>query len=423
MKDIYKKRYFLSLLSVLLVSLLFSACPAGDKVYLVVARYDTNGKIDNSFGKEGIAMPELGNYSVAYTLNIQPDGRIIAAGISDSKFTLIRLNPDGNIDESFANKGVFTNKFGSKSGTFKDVIIQPDGKIVTTGLLVSKEENLSSFVIVRFNPDGSIDEHFGEGGTVIYSYFEYFEYEESVPYTIKTDNKGRILVAGKINSQIGLIRYNREGSLDYSFGYNGVRTFYTYAYGESPCDILLNENGSIILAGGFQNTVFIGRLNESGEYNDQFEGTELITSPIVEKGYFEVRDVLIQKDGSILVAGHFSDGNIHSSFGIARFTPDGEKDINFGSNGLVMLILSRLGPDYINSIYVQSDGKILVAGSSAYDFAIVRLKSNGSIDETFGNNGIVTTELGSEDVINSIIVQPDGKILVGGYSDTTSGKY
>ena len=128
--------------------------------------------------------------------------------------------------------------------------------------------------------------------------------------------------------------------------------------------------------------------------------------------------ITIQSDGKILVAGGSNNGN--DFFAIARYNIDGSLDTTFDIDGKITTAIG-LGNAYATSIAIQSNGKIVVAGSSHnsinYDFALVRYNIDGSLDTTFSNDGMVTTALGSsQDVISAVSIQPDGKIVAAGFS-------
>lgn len=136
-------------------------------------------------------------------------------------------------------------------------------------------------------------------------------------------------------------------------------------------------------------------------------------------GYDNAFAMAVQSDGKILLAGVNDDG-IDKDFAVARFLPDGNLDSTFGSNGKVTTDFGNT--DYANAIVVQPNGKIIVAGYTlkSYDFAMVRYNIDGSLDTTFGNLGKVTTDFGDVDYGNAAALQPDGKIIVAGDSVTSN---
>src|ERR1051326_5460856 len=119
-------------------------------------------------------------------------------------------------------------------------------------------------------------------------------------------------------------------------------------------------------------------------------------------------DVAIQSDGKIIVVGEGGYG-----IELARYNSDGSLDLSFGSGGKVTTAIGNSGSGG-DAIATQGDGKIVVGGYGGGDFALVRYNSNGSLDNTFGSGGIVTTDFGNSEGANSLVIQSDGKIVLGG---------
>lgn len=130
----------------------------------------------------------------------------------------------------------------------------------------------------------------------------------------------------------------------------------------------------------------------------------------------------IQPDGKIVVVGHTSTASTANKESIIlRYNPDGSLDTSFGANGI---IIAAFSPEYdtLNAVAIQNDGKIVVAGYAGLDFLIARYTANGQLDSSFGNNGVVFTDFhetivgSTQDRVNCIAIQDDGKIFVGGYA-------
>ena len=148
--------------------------------------------------------------------------------------------------------------------------------------------------------------------------------------------------------------------------------------------------------------------------------TESSTQPLDREASSRVQSSATSKhwrsrpDGKILLVGNSSDSNTRRAFfSIARYRPDGSPDATFGSDGLVR------GPDGgANSVALQADGRIVVAGTEPENYAvkIVRLNADGSLDSSFGSNGSVRALLGYAASASAVIVQPNGRILAAGAS-------
>jgi uncharacterized delta-60 repeat protein len=327
-----------------------------------------------SFGQTNTVkvLSDLGtHYDFAYTIAIQDDGKVVVAGDADGKPCMIRYDTTGLLDNTFSSGGkVFASWNCGSSPADNEIKIQPDGKIV----LGSRYFNGSNddFIVARYNADGTPDISFGEYGKVIIQIGNHDDWCNSI--AIQSD--GKILAGGStdigspgdFNHDFALLRCNSDGTIDNSFGNNGI----------------------VITHIGLK-------------YNVAYS-------------------MAIQQNGKIILAGEAND-SIFSDFAIARYNPDGSLDNSFGNSGVVRIALSETY-DYAKSVALQSDGKIVVAGSaqnglSNENCALVRFDTVGSFDATFGTNGIMITDISNE-MGNSVAIQPDDKIvLAGSYTNTT----
>ncbi|MDZ8184907.1 MAG: DUF4347 domain-containing protein [Nostoc sp. ChiSLP02] len=232
---------------------------------------------------------------------------------------------------------------------------------------------------------------------------------------------GKVLVAGFTNNgsnnDFAIVRYNSDGTLDTTFNTTGKVITDFNGNNDFAYSISIQSDGKILVTGvtnnGSNDDFAIARYNSDGTLDTTFNTTGTVTTD------FNGNDdggnsITIQSDGKILVAGVSQNG-----FGIARYNSDGTLDTTFNTTGTVTNFVGN--DDAANSIIVQSDGKILVAGVSFNgtdeDLAIVRYNSDGTLDTTFNTTGIVTTDInGKNDSGNSIAIQSDGKILVAGVS-------
>lgn len=229
---------------------------------------------------------------------------------------------------------------------------------------------------------------------------------------------GKIIVAGTDNpygsSTFALARYTITGSLDSTFGNSGIITTTIGDIASRGNDIIIQPDGKIIVAGQsyepFTSVFALARYKNDGNLDDTFGigGIVTTTSSIQAFGYA----VALQADNKILVVGDSHDDPT-SSIALARYESDGDFDNTFSGSGVVT---TPIGITASGVDIVEQDGKIFVLGSSAGinftdDFALVRYRDDGSLDSTFGNNGVITTTIGTA---RAIAVQADGKILAGG---------
>lgn len=401
--------------------------------YAVLPLHAAVEDLDASFGAGGkVTTDFFGLDDEARAIVIQPDGKIIAVGGAAvintpntiSRFGLARYNSDGSLDPTFGVGGKVTTDFFGIAADAYAAAIQPDGKIVVAG--VTTVNNSSDFALARYNADGSLDASFGSGGKVTTDFLGNFEQA----YAVAVQPDGKIVAAGFSvietgrNWDFALARYNANGSLDTSFGSGGkVTTNFISGINENSYDqafgIALQANGKIVAAGrssgGMGSSFALARYNSNGTLDTSFGSTGKVTTNLGGGAYA----VAIQVDGKIVAAGVASD----SDFALARYNTDGSLDASFGSGGKVTTDFFG-GFDQAQAIAIQSDGKIIAAGvdviGNSNDFALARYNSDGSLDSSFGNGGKMTTDFfGSNDAASGIALQPDGKIVVAGAAKST----
>ena len=347
--------------------------------------FSQDGSLDNTFGNTGVVTTSIGNVGSENQLKgiaIQDDGKIVAAGYSfnyfstpQKVFALTRYNINGSLDNTFHSDGIVTTSIGTSGSRANGIAIQADGKIVAAGTgSINNIVSLSDFTLTRYNTNGSSDATFGTAGIVTTSITD-DGYSSANAVAIQAD--GKIVVAGSSTIYEGynnyvdytsLIRYNTNGSLDLTFGLEGI---------------VLMEGESI-------------------------DGTVAFA-------------VALQADGKIVVAGYSVNNLGNTVFALSRHNTNGSLDNTFGTAGV---ITTNLLDGIANDISIQSDGKIVVAGYSSSNgpqslFSLTRYNTNGSLDNTFGNVGIVTTSIGVNSLARGIALQTDGKIVVTGGSDNT----
>jgi len=131
-------------------------------------------------------------------------------------------------------------------------------------------------------------------------------------------------------------------------------------------------------------------------------------------------------DGKILVSGVGNNGSYWSSMILARYNSDGTLDTTFGASSGKTLVAITSGHNVGSDILIQPDGKILLGGycsnddvmNTTRDFALVRFNSDGNLDSTFGTSGKVTTDLTASDIFQYLALQSDGQILASGSTST-----
>ncbi|MGF1986717.1 MAG: DUF4347 domain-containing protein [Nostoc sp. ZfuVER08] len=325
------------------------------------------------------------------------------------------------LDTSFNTTGKVATDFNGNDEASYSIAVQDDGKILVAGYSNNGTDN--DFAIVRYNSNGTLDTTFNTTGKVITD----LNGNDDGSYSIAVQDNGKILVAGYSNNgtddDFAIVRYNSDGTLDTTFNTTGIVTTDFNGSNEAGNSVAIQSDGKILVAGysnnGTNNDFAIVRYNSDGTLDTTFNTTGKVTTDFNGKdegGY----SITIQDDGKILVVGASNNGT-DNDFAIARYNNDGSLDTTFNSTGKVTTDFNASN-ETANSITVQDNGKILVAGysnnGSNDDFAFARYNSDGTLDTTFNATGKVITDFnGNDEGGNSITIQDDGKILVAGVTN------
>lgn len=404
------------------------------------------GDFDTTFGGgDGVALVNFGPGSADYATSIiaLSDGKSIVGGSigsgdnTDDAFGLAKLNADGSLDLSFGGgDGLATLDFGptvaGPDADLESMAIAPDGKIVAVGKLQLAS---ADWVVARFNADGTPDGSFGGGdGWVATDFFGFGD----TAHGVDVGSDGRIYVTGIANassSQMAVARYTTAGVLDTTFDSDG-KTFVDFFGGaDFGTAIKVQPDGKVIAVGGSvqpgsYRRMVLARFNPNGSFDTSFEGDGQATADFGAAAF--ARDVEVQSDGKYLVGGWIDSnpaGDDQLDFAVARFNANGTLDSAFGSGGRT--VIAGTGGDQLNSygLEIQQNGKILLGGTTndatlGRRAGVARLNANGTPDATFGPGGLRqftipgTTPGASR--IRDLELQPDGGILLAGYSDGTA---
>src|SRR5215213_8540886 len=333
---------------------------------------------------------------------------------------------DADLDPSFDGDGIVTTDRAEFDRMY-DIVIQTDGKIVAVGnsgvlpLLPFLGVPTLDVMVVRYNSDGSLDPTFGNGGIVTTDLGG--PADNALSVALQAD--GKILISGRtdLNNQapVAVVRYNTNGSLDTTFGNGGVVVTSMDAF--SSGDLAIQPDGKIVVSGTsvvFGAPVFsVTRYQTDGSLDETFDGDGMAQAP--SAGRQAPWDMALQADGKIVVAGE-SVGDQTDDFCLARFNSDGSVDETFNGSGLMVTGFEG-GFSRALDVVVQTDGKILAAGGgqgiTSSIVTLARYNSDGSLDETFGSSGVVTTSIGTEAAATAVALQTDDRIVAGGYGNST----
>lgn len=364
---------------------------------LAVIRYDVDGNLDATFGTAGIKLISIAGSPYATKGILQSDEKIIIFGsltsASPSELFLVRLNSDGNIDNTFGNNGIVQTNIGNDSQSAGGLKIQSDGKIIISGTTENYSPWNSDILLMRFNNDGSPDNTFADNGQLIINIDE-VEGNPTLDYGIEIllQPGGKIIVIGNTDisgSKLVLIRLNSDGLVDTTFGTSGyVFDFFNTTYDLFTCAALQDDN-KIIVGGessyGGNNAFALIRFEANGAIDNSF-GTSGKVMNTVDNFSAYAKDIVIQNDGKIVLVGSVIDNTFNYAIAIARYNAVGTLDTSFDSDGEKSFSFNSLfPPNDANAVALQSSGKILVGGgvynNSDSDFGIARLNSSQAITQ------------------------------------------
>ena len=300
--------------------------------HFALARFNTNGSLDTTFGTGGIAVAAFSNDDWIFDLALQPDGRIIAVGHTGSpnqfrNLAVVRYNANGSVDSSFATGGIFEMDFFGHGDIASSVALQPDGRILVGGSASHTLDGDYDSVLVRLNTNGSLDTTFGWFGIVIIDFFG----TNNGTGDIALLPDGRILAGGNADNglyeSITLIRYNPNGSLDTTFGSAGKTiAFLSPSILCNGADLEILPDGKIIMAGDGHSTsrdFLLARFNSDGSVNSYGAGDYVLTD------FFGGDDgaaaMTLYGNDQVIAVGtthHFYQGAYHSSSSMARYLGD-----------------------------------------------------------------------------------------------------
>ena len=396
---------------VIVFAAVLTSCDAG--IVPAARLYAAGERLDPEFGGNGIVTTPVGPdaaYETANVIVLQPDGKLVVAGVAQGSvasgfdFALVRYNADGSLDTTFGGDGIVTTPVGPDRQGRYGVCTRPATRRQDRGRGgASADGGRRDFALVRYNADGTLDTTFGSGGIVTTTIG--LAYNVSGAYALVLQPDGKLVAAGLAymgegrQTDFALARYTADGALDPTFG-----------------------------AGGG-------------------DGDGIVTTDVSPISSFDQASALVlQPDGKLVAGGLVTvnnsvDGTLtdtEQDFALARYNSDGSIDTSFGGG----TVLTDVSPDFVdstpsdnsqdtvNTLLVQSDGKIVAAGYAEKNTdgaatldttvaALTRYMADGSLDTGFGDSGIVRVDLNRGDFlmeqITSILQQPNGKLTAAGF--------
>ncbi len=317
-----------------------TSLPTAFNFHWFLQRFNADGSLDTGFGTGGKVSTDFGTFTdEADAIIVQPDGMIVVAGSAtlgtaahpDQDFAVARYQSNGVLDDHFGTHGIATKDLGGRSEFVAAAALQVDGGIVVTGrVFTDNGSGNPDFGVVRFNADGSSDLTFGGDGVVRYDFGEGGDVAATFdggavdePYRLLIQPDGKILIAGYtgisatvLHPEAFLVRLTTAGFADSSFGTNGLATFDGLADARG---LALDAQGGIVIVGSAGDDFGIARLTGGGAPVGTF-GTDGLLTVDFFGAFDRPEDVVVQSDGKIVVAGNVRNGT-GGGVGLLRILP------------------------------------------------------------------------------------------------------
>ena len=389
------------------------------------------GRLDPTFGRDGRVVTNFGSTEdQANDVAVQPDGKILVVGLAspggeisdgtgDLVFIVVRYRSDGRLDPTFSGDGkVILNFHPDPDGSSLEyeeatsLALQQDGRIVIAGELSAGPEHRDRHVVVvRLMPNGKLDSTFGGDGKVVTRVIcEPGFCPAKHPYSVSIQPDDKILVAGcfdcfRYDELFLLLRYRPNGRLDHTFGDGGVVMTDVTPEGDIAVDVVIRPSGRIL---ALSSTFDVVRYLPDGRIDESFAQQGIAAYHL---GYISgSTDLVRQPDGKLVIAGHVHDPDwlglppqLPWSVALMRLLPGGGVDDTFGGDGIVVTDVGgsvMCEADEATGVVIQANGKILASGTACtpgIDFSVLRYRRNGRLDRTFGEGGKLATDLHGAD--------------------------
>ena len=401
----------------------------------IVARYKTDGSLDNDFDVDGTVVLPMGSAANAHAVAMQPASnpffadRIVVGGSvfngTRTVFAVARCTASGALDTSLDGDGMVTTDIpgSTRSRGFNLVVessFKAPGRIVLAG---SRDRSISGglatdFALVRYSNAGALDTSFDGDGIVTTVVGGGANATGAQAVVLLAG--GKLMACGAANADAAIISYHADGSLDTTFDGDGAKLD---DYGGPPAHaggVVVQPDGKIVVAGdttlNFLPTLALARFNADGTFDGSFgSGGKIVDPRFLQQG----NAIALQPDGKIVVAGSGTSGTSVAEITVNRLGADGTPDPTFSGDGFATIQVAGDAETAL-AVAIQPDGKIIAVGRTRAavnnnDVVLVRLTPDGSPDPGFDFDGQIVIGLSSgNDEASAIALQPDGKIVIAG---------
>ena len=362
-----------------------------------VRRYNSDGAPDTAFNGAVTAVQVVGD---ALGVALQADGKIVVVGNNGNPanvdIKVIRYNTNGALDSTFDGDGIVETPIGGSSDVAFAVKIQPDGKILVSGRSDSDPVFVNSFAIVRYNTNGSLDTTFDTDGIVIV-----LGPGNAITDSMALQSDGKIVIAHNYYTgsayALTVLRYESDGSPDTSFDNDG-RVLTTVGTNVEQAYVAIQKDGKIVVACSSYTSNAAGydfwvvRYNTDGSTDDTFGNSGLVVTPIGAGAAFDMpRSIAIQANGKIVVGGKSPNGS-NLDFVAVRYNRNGSLDMKWGTGGVVRTDLGG-SSEAMNAVAIQTNGRIIGGGESdvgspgTRKFALARYSGDTGETSDFDRDG------------------------------------
>jgi uncharacterized delta-60 repeat protein len=377
--------------------------------------------LDPSFASVGVLTAQFANATFyAPRIAIQTDGKFLVSGASTSgtlsTYSLVRYHPDGRLDQQFGANGMATASPGPNGGEIAGIASRPDGKIVVVG----QSHNGSNYDIdlLRFEANGSLDTAWGNPGQLLSTVGS-----SEIAYGLALQADGKVVIAGASYSggeSVFLVaRVNEDGTLDDTFGTQGIVNTpilqgYAQAVYSQAEHVAIQDDGKILVAGN----VYLSFQNRGEDHaalvryhSDGSLDASFGMGGLVTDSYGRLTGFLLQRDGKICRAIYQPQGLVYME--MARYTAAGLPDQSFGQDGRI-----DISPIIIYDIIEDGHGRLITTSESWSNnmVEITRYQQDGTIDLSFGTSGRTAISLLRYGSRGSLATQSNGKIVMAGSS-------
>lgn len=403
--------------SALIVSVLFlilSACTSSS-----TSKQIATGTLDTSFGISGIVSISNAINTTFNNIIKDEDGRYLLTGTNNQNIAVWRVSSEGELDPTFSNNGMFEYDGGGTIEAIYQLLLQSDGKIIAIG---TSHDGVDRYMtVLRLNDTGTLDNSFGTNGVVLYGAGT----TSDTGYGGMIDSSGRLVVTGISSSggnDMAIWRYDSSGNLDPTFGSGGVVLDGSTLSTDNGRNIVENADGKYLIIGGGDSDAIIWRYNADGTPDTSYGNNGFTRYD--NGGYDSVGPYHLSSNGTLTVAGSSHNGTDHDML-MLQYDASGTLVSTFGTGGVVRYH-GGVGYDGASGLKIDTAGNFVLTGASENatdrDLIVWRYNKDGAVDSGFGTNGIVLYNHGNttDERGNALLIESNGNIIVAGLVDNTS---